>query len=121
MIKIKNIIASIVALSTMVFTSSVLAANETLGKRIDVGNESIASFGNMMMLVVGVGGVLILFLGAWGLKQYADDSRSNPLMKPMLYFIAGAILTGFTAWKAILSQTVTGSDASNDTGTFKAK
>ena len=33
MIKIKNIIASIVALSTMVFTSSVLAANETLGKK----------------------------------------------------------------------------------------
>ena len=66
MIKIKHNCINCFVGSTMVFTSSVLAA-DTLGKkRLDVGSESISL--HMMMLVVGGGGVLILFTWCPGIE-----------------------------------------------------
>ena len=115
----------IFAVSALMMSANVIAAatadEGTIGARLDAGAKSLSSFGDFIMLAVGVTGVLICFMGAWGLKQYADDSRSNPLTKPLMYFLAGAIMTGFAAWQNVLGKTVTGSESdATKTGEFKA-
>lgn len=110
-------------LSTIFASASTFAAGsaETVGDRLDAASATVYSLGNFALVGVGAAGILILFLGIWGMKKYADDSRSNPLAKPLLYLVAGGLMTGFSAFQATLSNTATGSDNSTSTtGTFTA-
>ena len=110
------------ALTSIFVSFSSLAAGsaDTVGERLDAASSTVYSLGNFFMVAVGAAGIIILFMGIWGLKKYADDNRSNPLAKPMIYLVAGGLMTGFTAFKATLSNTATGSDNSSNTGTFQA-
>ena len=107
------------AATSMFITFNSFAA-ETVGQRLDSASSTVYSLGNFMLVGVGAAGIVILFMGIWGLKKYADDNRSNPLAKPMIYLVAGGLMTGFSAFKATLSNTATGADNSSDTGTFSA-
>ena len=110
------------AMTSLFVTASSFAAGsaQTVGERLDDASSTVYSLGNFMLVGVGAAGIVILFMGIWGLKKYADDNRSNPLAKPMLYLVAGGLMTGFSAFKATLSNTTTGSDNSSDTGSFTA-
>ena len=116
----KKLQGLILSLFAMVFTSSAFVAAETVGERLDSAATTVSSLGNFALVAVGAAGIVILFLGIWGLKKYADDQRSNPLAKPMIYLVAGGLMTGFSAFQATLSNTATGSDSSSTTGTFTA-
>jgi hypothetical protein len=103
-----------------VCTTSVVSAAETVGERLDAASATVYSLGNFALVAVGAAGIFILFTGIWGLKKYADDARSNPLAKPMIYLVAGGLMTGFAAFQSTLSNTTTGTDSSTTTGSFTA-
>ena len=109
----KKINAILLSLFVMIMTSPLALATETLDERINEGAKVVQAGGNFMIWVVGAAGIVLLFLGIMGLKKYADDSRQNPLMKPMIYLIAGAAMSGFTVFRNILTATATGEDAAS--------
>jgi hypothetical protein len=117
MTKIKNLFYLSMA---TVMTSSVFATD--LSERINNASKSVEAGGNLAVWLVGAAGIVLLFMGIMGLKKYADDARSNPLMKPMIYILAGGLMTGFTAFRNILANTATGEDSDIDVGqgTFSA-
>lgn len=104
-------------LSSCLFLYSLsLHAADSIGDRLGKIGEEIFTFGSFFMLIIGVAGVILMFLGGMGLKKYADDSRSNQLGRPMIYFLAGALLTGFTTFQQMLSKSITGDEEDRDTG-----
>tara|TARA_B100002019_G_scaffold285535_1_gene294644 strand:+ start:282 stop:650 length:369 start_codon:yes stop_codon:yes gene_type:complete len=115
----KNIIKSIlIFINIAIFSFSVNAA-ESLQDRFKSWGEEVFVFGDLLMIIIGVAGVILLFMGGIGLKKYADNSQQNPLMKPMIFFVAGGIMTGFTAFQGLLSESVTGEEIDKDTGRKK--
>lgn len=111
------------SLALLLMASAIPAANAgTVGGQITSVAGEVGAFGNFLMIVIGVAGVVLMFLGAMGLKKYGEDSRSNPLMKPMIFFLAGALMTGFGAFQGMLSTSITGEDVDESTGrsTFRA-
>jgi hypothetical protein len=122
-VKMKNIInkiqLSFYGLMGMMATSPLMA--DTVGGQLKKINTTVEAGGNLLMWVVGVAGIGLMFMGIMGLKKYADDARSNPLMKPMIYLVAGGMMSGFTVLQSMFSETVTGTATDNaNTGTFKA-
>src|SRR5690554_5007300 len=104
-------------LSSCLFLYSLsLHSADSIGDRLGKIGEELFTFGSFFMLIIGVAGVIFMFLGGMGLKKYADDSRSNPLGRPMIYFLAGALLTGITTFQQMLSKTITGDEEDRDTG-----
>lgn len=120
--KIKN---SILLMTTLLGTS--LFANSRIGdggsgvsgQLKNIGGEATV-LGSFLLIIIAVLGVIVLLNGALGLKKYADDSRSNPLMKPLLYFAVGAILTGFSAFQGMLGKSATGKIDTSQNVEFKA-
>jgi hypothetical protein len=121
----KNIIKkaqlSLYGLMGLMVTSPIIAG-ATVGEQLTKINSTVEAGGSLLLWVVGIAGIALIFMGIMGLKKYADDARSNPLMKPMIYLVAGGLMSGFTAIQTMFAETVTGApkDAAN-TGTFKAK
>jgi uncharacterized membrane protein len=122
--KIKNLYYAFLTLvvssiPTLVFATS----TPDLSDRIDNAAKSVQAGGSLFVWIVGAAGIILLFMGIMGLKKYADDQRQNPLMKPMIYMVAGALMSGFTTFRNILTSTSTGSDATgkiNEGATFKS-
>lgn len=117
---LQSLFYSTLILSSHFATASSLG-DKTVGQQIGSIGGEVGIFGNFMLLIIAVVGVVVLLSGAMGLKKYADDSRSNPLMKPLIYFIVGGILTGFSAFQGMLGKSATGEiDDTTSRGAFKA-
>ena len=103
----------------MLSSFSAIAGDAGIGDRLSSAAGEVGIFGDLLMIIIGVAGVILLFMGGIGLKKYADNSQQNPLMKPMIFFVAGGIMTGFTAFQGLLSESVTGEEIDKDTGRKK--
>jgi amino acid transporter len=89
----------------------------------DVANNltgTTKAIGSLFGWVVAFSGGVFAFLGIVGLKKYADDARQNPLMKPLIMFVAGSLALGFTVFTGILTKTTTDSEQENE-DVFKAE
>ena len=120
---INNIFSKTVGIGIVLLSSvSAIAGDAGIGDRLSSAAGEVGIFGDLLMIIIGVAGVILLFMGGIGLKKYADNSQQNPLMKPMIFFVAGGIMTGFTAFQSMLSTSLTGSSGDEDTGRggFKA-
>jgi hypothetical protein len=53
-------------------------------------NSATALFG----LIIPVMGMAFLFMGLISIKRYAEDPRSNPLMKGIIFLMAGSMMVG---------------------------
>lgn len=117
----KNKLKSLYVLSAMTLVSytGTAFAVEDVSKRIDNLNASVTSTGNLMYTVIGLVGVIFLVLGVTGFVKYSKDTDRNSWVTPLVYTIMGAILSSFSAWKKIMSGTVTGAEQDSDLGTFK--
>lgn len=107
----KKLVTILAGLGAVLFMPELLAADESLTDRVTAWTASLGAFGTFFRLVVGFTGAIFAFGGILGLKKYADDSRQNPLMKPVIMFVAGALALGFVGLTGAISQEVTGKDA----------
>jgi len=107
----KKILIALASMAALIFMPELLAASDVgLTTRIASWTGSLNSVGGFFRIIVGFAGAVFAFMGIVGLKKYADDSRQNPLMKPVIMFIAGAFALGFVAFTGTLSQTATETD-----------
>lgn len=112
--------SSFLSILTLMILSNPVHA-QTIGDRIkSLGRDGVV-FGNFMMLVVGVAGIVLLFLGIWGLKKNAENNQQNPLKVPLILIVAGGIMAGFTAFQMILSESFTGSPDDQNQRNFNAQ
>lgn len=116
----KTLLTILVAVLATVISPELLA--ET-AKVDDVANnltDTTKAVGSLFGWIVALAGGFFGFLGIVGLKKYAEDSRQNPLMKPLIMFVAGSLALGFTTFTGILTKTTTDSEQENE-DVFKAQ
>lgn len=103
----KKILIGLATVSALVLMPELLAAatDKDLTARIGSWTDTFNSVGGFFKIIVGFAGAIFAFMGIVGLKKYADDARQNPLMKPLIMFIAGALALGFVAFTTTLAQT----------------
>jgi hypothetical protein len=106
----KKILVTLLGLGAVLAMPELLAADEDLTGAVGRWTGHLNAFGGLFKIVVGFAGAIFAFMGIVGLKKYADDSRQNPLMKPMIMFLAGAAALGFVGITGMLSKTVTTED-----------
>ena len=118
----KGLFIALLTILTLSFTPDLFAA--TGSADIDAAAVDLTAttkaVGSLFGWVVAFAGGIFAFLGIVGLKKYADDSRQNPLMKPMIMFVAGSLALGFTVFTGMLTKTTTDSGQENE-DVFKAK
>lgn len=125
-IKIKNKLNNVVLALAATFASFGAIAGTTggggIGGRLEGLNEEGGILASSLMLLIGIAGTIMLFLGLWGLKKHAENSQQNPLKTPLILTIAGGIMAGFTAFQTLLSESFTGGGLDESTGReqFKA-
>tara|TARA_B100000073_G_scaffold343304_1_gene347875 strand:+ start:213 stop:569 length:357 start_codon:yes stop_codon:yes gene_type:complete len=116
----KGLFIALLTILTLSFAPDLFAASADIDEAaVDLTNTTQA-VGSLFGWVVAFAGGIFAFLGIVGLKKYADDSRQNPLMKPMIMFVAGSLALGFTVFTGMLTKTTTNSDQENE-NVFEAK
>jgi hypothetical protein len=85
-------------------TGSTIESTREVGRVAESLNQTVTQMSKMFSVVLQMAGLLILFLGVFGLKKYADDPRYNSLMKPIVYIMAGSMMSGFPMLSAVASQ-----------------
>ena len=118
----KGLFIVLLTILTLSFAPDLFAANGSVdidAAAVDLTNTTKA-VGSLFGWVVAFAGGIFAFLGIVGLKKYADDSRQNPLMKPMIMFVAGSLALGFTVFTGMLTKTTTDSEQEN-ASVFQAK
>ncbi len=116
----KGLFIVLLSILTLSFAPDLFAASADIDEAaVDLTNTTKA-VGSLFGWVVAFAGGIFAFLGIVGLKKYADDSRQNPLMKPMIMFAAGSLALGFTVFTGMLTQTTTGTGQENEE-VFQAK
>ena len=116
----KGLFIALLTILTLALAPDLFAASKDIDEAaVDLTNTTKA-VGSLFAWVVAFAGGIFAFLGIVGLKKYADDSRQNPLMKPLLMFVAGSLALGFTTLTGMLTQTTTGADQENNE-VFEAK
>ena len=117
----KGLFIALLTILILSFAPDLFAENTT--KDIDGAAADLTgttkAVGSLFGWVVAFAGGIFAFLGIVGLKKYADDSRQNPLMKPMIMFVAGSLALGFTVFTGMLTKTTTAADQENEE-VFKA-
>lgn len=104
----KNILITLMGmLAVLVMPDLMAATDDNLVKRIEDWTKSLGAVGKLFIIVVGFAGAIFAFMGIIGLKKYAEDARQNPLMKPLIMFVAGAFALGFIGFTGMLSTTAT--------------
>lgn len=101
--------------------SSNAFAVDDLSKRIENFNETILAAGNLTYTIIGLVGVVFLVLGITGIVKYSKNTDRESWVLPMVMTIGGATLSSFTAYKEIMSKTITDDKRDNDVGKFEAK
>jgi amino acid transporter len=115
----KQIITIIAIVLSILFIPDIFAADKIDDVAVNLTNSTKA-VGSLFGWIVAFAGGIFAFLGIVGLKKYADDARQNPLMKPLIMFIAGSLALGFTVFTGILTKTTTDSAQENE-DVFKAE
>ncbi len=118
----KGLFIALLTILTLSFTPDLFAATGSAdidAAAVDLTNTTKA-VGSLFGWVVAFAGGIFAFLAIVALKKYADDSRQNPLMKPMIMFVAGSLALGFTVFTGMLTKTTTDSTQTNET-VFQAK
>ncbi len=100
--------------STVLFAPELFAAVSTVGGQLDNVVQDVESTGALFRWIVALVGAFFVFGGINGLKKYADDPRSNPLMKPLIMTLCGGLALGFGAFSDMLAGTTTGSEKENE-------
>ena len=116
----KGLFIVLLSILTLSFAPDLFAASADIDEAAADLTKSTQAVGSLFGWVVAFAGGIFAFLGIVGLKKYADDSRQNPLMKPMIMFVAGSLALGFTVFTGMLTKTTTNSDQENE-NVFEAK
>ena len=116
----KGLFIVLLSILTLSFAPDLFAASADIDAAAQDLTKTTQAVGSLFGWVVAFAGGIFAFLGIVGLKKYADDSRQNPLMKPMIMFVAGSLALGFTVFTGMLTKTTTDSDQENE-DVFKAQ
>ena len=116
----KGLFIALLSILTLSFAPDLFAGSADIDTAAKDLTETTKAVGSLFGWVVAFAGGIFAFLGIVGLKKYADDSRQNPLMKPMIMFVAGSLALGFTVFTGMLTKTTTDSDQENE-DVFKAQ
>jgi amino acid transporter len=120
-IKMKKKIITVIAIAlSILLIPDLVAATEKVDDVAKNLTGSVIAIGSLFGWIVAFAGGIFAFLGIVGLKKYADDARQNPLMKPLIMFIAGSLALGFTVFTGILTKTVVDEEQENEE-VFEAK
>ena len=116
----KGLFIAIIMVLAIGFAPDLFAATTKIDDVATNLTGTTKAVGSLFGWIVAFAGGIFAFLGIVGLKKYADDARQNPLMKPLIMFIAGSLALGFTVFTGILTQTTTDSAQKNQ-DVFEAK
>jgi len=116
----KGLFIALITILTLSFAPDLFAASADIDEAAKDLTDTTKAIGSLFGWVVAFAGGIFAFLGIVGLKKYADDSRQNPLMKPMIMFVAGSLALGFTVFTGMLTKTTTNSEQENE-NVFQAK
>lgn len=124
-IKKETLIKAILLGAILVMMPDLMAAGSTGGVvtlKDQTGNitEDVKGAGSLFRWIVALVGAFFAFGGIMGLKKYADDPRSNPIMKPLLMTLCGGAALGFGAFTEILSGTAV-NQTNENTDVFEAQ
>ena len=116
----KTLLTILVSVLALVVSPDLLAETAKIDDVATNLTDTTKAVGSLFGWIVALAGGFFGFLGIVGLKKYAEDSRQNPLMKPLIMFGAGSLALGFTAFTGILTKTTTDTEQENE-DVFKAQ
>jgi hypothetical protein len=116
----KKVMHKFMGMTALMLSPTLVLAADTVGQRVDAVNQSVQTFAGLGYIVAFVLGLFLGINGLMKIKAYADNPQQNPLTKPLIYCVAGAMLMGFTVWNGIISETIAGDDGSSQTLEFES-
>lgn len=84
-----------------------------VGGRLQSFMDDLGILGDFIYVVAFIVGILLFFNGLMKIKAWSDNPQQNPILKPLIYAIVGALMMGLTAYVTLVSETVVGEGPTN--------
>jgi len=91
------------------------AATNNVGDVAASLTTQMSSIGGLVVVLALLMGLALIAMGALQLKKHSENPQQVPLSKPIIWLVAGGLLTGLSSTSSVLQGTLTdGGQAAQD-------